>query len=84
MKTVLTSITVPAVIAIVLLISLFVWYGCRIEPGNGQIAVLIRKTGKNLPQDAILAPSADYKGVQLEVLGEGRCVQTFRRKAVQK
>lgn len=72
MKTVLTSITVPAVIAIVLLISLFVWYGCRIEPGNGQIAVLIRKTGKNLPQDAILAPSADYKGVQLEVLGEGR------------
>ena len=72
MKTILTSVTVPAVIAIVLLLSLFVWYGCRIEPGNGQIAVLIRKTGKNLPQDAILAPSADYKGVQLEVLGEGR------------
>ena len=72
MKTLLTSVTVPAVIAIVLLISLFVWYGCRIEPGNGEIAVLIRKTGKNLPQDAILAPSADYKGVQLEVLGEGR------------
>lgn len=72
MKIFLTSITVPAVIAAVLLLSLFVWYGCRIEPGNGQIAVLIRKTGKNLPQDAILAPSADYKGVQLEVLGEGR------------
>ena len=72
MKIFLTSITVPAVIAAVLLLSLFVWYGCRIEPGNGQIAVLIRKTGKNLPQDAILAPSADSKGVQLEVLGEGR------------
>ena len=72
MKTILTSVTVPAVIAAALLISLFVWYGCRIEPGNGQIAVLIRKTGKNLPQEAILAPSADYKGVQLEVLGEGR------------
>ena len=72
MKTILTSITVPAVIAAAVLLSLFVWYGCRIEPGNGEIAVLIRKSGKNLPQDAILAPSADYKGVQLEVLGEGR------------
>lgn len=51
---------------------LFFWYGCRIEPGNGEIAVLIRKTGKNLPQDQIIAVSPEYKGIQLEVLGEGR------------
>lgn len=51
---------------------LFFWYGCRIEPGNGEIAVLIRKTGKNLPQEQIIAVSPDCKGIQLEVLGEGR------------
>ena len=63
---------VPLIVAGLAVISLFIWYGCRIEPGNGEIAVLIRKTGKNLPQDMILAPSAEYKGIQLEVLGEGR------------
>lgn len=50
----------------------WVWYGWRIEPENGQIAVLIKKTGKNLPNDAIIAPSIDYKGIQGEVLPEGR------------
>ena len=68
----LSSITVPAVIAVLFIVSMFVWYGCRIEPENGQIAVLIRKTGKDLPPETILAPSAEYKGVQLGVLGEGR------------
>ncbi len=56
----------------VLVIALFIWYGCRIEPGNGEIAVLIKKTGKTLPQDEIVATSPEYKGIQLEVLGEGR------------
>ncbi len=51
---------------------LFVWYGCRIEPGNGEIAIMIRKTGKNLPREQIIATSPEYKGIQLEVLGEGR------------
>jgi len=50
----------------------FIWYGCRIEPGNGEIAVLIKKTGKTLPADQIVAASSEYKGIQLEVLGEGR------------
>lgn len=48
------------------------WYGWRIEPENGQIAVLIRKTGKNLPFNEIVALSPEYKGVQPEVLPEGR------------
>ncbi|MBP5232851.1 MAG: hypothetical protein J6333_05535 [Planctomycetes bacterium] len=52
--------------------SLFVWYGCRIEPANGEIAVLIKKTGKNLPAGEIIATDSAYKGVQLEPLGEGR------------
>ncbi len=51
---------------------LWIWYGWRIEPDNGQIAILIRKTGRNLPPDAILAPGPEYKGIQEEVLPEGR------------
>ena len=50
----------------------WVWWGWRIEPGNGQIAVLMKKTGVNLPSDAILAPGPEYKGVQADVLPEGR------------
>jgi regulator of protease activity HflC (stomatin/prohibitin superfamily) len=52
--------------------SLWWWYGWRIEPENGKFAVLMKKTGKNLPADQIIAPSLDYKGVQLDVLPEGR------------
>jgi regulator of protease activity HflC (stomatin/prohibitin superfamily) len=52
--------------------SLWWWYGWRIEPENGRFAILIKKTGKNLPADQIIAPSLEYKGVQLEVLPEGR------------
>ena len=48
------------------------WWGWRIEPRNGQIAVLMRKTGRNLPAEAILAPGPEYKGIQPEVLPEGR------------
>ena len=50
----------------------WIWWGWRIEPENGQIAVLMKKTGKNLPPEAIIAPSSEYKGIQAEVLPEGR------------
>ena len=50
----------------------FVWFFCRIEPGPGEIAVLIRKTGKDLPSGQILATEPGQKGIQLEVLPEGR------------
>ena len=53
-------------------LSLWVWYGWRIEPKNGQIAILIKKTGRNLPPEAILAPGPEYKGIQETVLPEGR------------
>lgn len=64
---------VPLLLIILIFsISVFVWFGCRIEPGNGEIAVMIKKTGKNLPPDQIVAANPEYKGIQLEVLGEGR------------
>ena len=53
-------------------LSLWVWYGWRIEPGNGQIAILLKKTGRDLPPEAILAPGPEYKGIQEDVLPEGR------------
>ena len=57
---------------LVLGVSAWVWWGWRIEPQNGQIAVLMKKTGENLPAEAILAPGPEYKGIQAEVLPEGR------------
>ena len=55
-----------------LCLPLWFWYGWRIEPGPGEIAILMRKTGKDLPPDLILAPGPGYKGIQEEVLPEGR------------
>ena len=59
-------------LAALAVLPLWVWYGWRIEPGNGQIAILLKKTGRNLPPEAILAPGPEYKGIQEEVLPEGR------------
>lgn len=50
----------------------FTWFFCRIEPGAGQIAVLIRKTGENLASGQVIALDKKQKGIQLEVLSEGR------------
>ena len=69
MKIALTVYLVPI---LALIIGLFIWYGCRIEPGNGQIAILIKKCGKDLKFNEIIAPNSDTKGIQKEVLGEGR------------
>ena len=51
---------------------IFVWYFCRIEPSGGQIAVLIHKTGKDIPAEQVLAMEPGQKGIKLEVLAEGR------------
>ncbi len=50
----------------------FVWFFCRIEPEPGKLVVLIRKTGRDLPSEQILALEPGQKGIQLEVLAEGR------------
>ena len=60
------------IVAFVFIATLYVWWGCRIEVEANSIAVLIRKTGKDLPSGAIIAPDSSYKGVQLAVLPEGR------------
>ena len=65
----LSLILVPAAAA---LFAGWVWFGWRIEPENGEIAILMKKTGRDLPAEAILAPGPEYKGIQEEVLPEGR------------
>lgn len=55
-----------------LFLVVFLWFFCRIEVGAGEIAILVRKTGHDLPAGQILALDASQKGIQLEVLAEGR------------
>ncbi len=61
-----------AIVGGIIFVAAFIWYGCRIEPEDGQVAVLIRKTGENLPPGEIIATDSKYKGIQLETIGEGR------------
>jgi regulator of protease activity HflC (stomatin/prohibitin superfamily) len=63
---------VAVLVAAVILAPLIIYFTCRIEVKTGEMAVLIKKTGKNLPNDQEIAPSKEYKGVQMAVLGEGR------------
>ena len=43
-----------------------------INVDRGEIAVLIRKTGLELSNDEVVAPTPEHKGVQRAVLAEGR------------
>ncbi|HPF98863.1 MAG TPA: SPFH domain-containing protein [Kiritimatiellia bacterium] len=60
------------VLIAILAFPLWFWFFCRIEPGSNAMAVLIHKTGKDLPSGQILALQPDQKGIQLDVLPEGR------------
>ncbi len=65
---------VIAVSVVVLAVAsfIFVWFFCRIEPPSGYCAVMVRKDGKDIPANEIIAMSSDQKGIQLEPLSEGR------------
>lgn len=55
-----------------LLYQLWVWEVERVEVKPDEFLVKINLWGKNLPEGEILAPDESYKGVQREVLAEGR------------
>jgi regulator of protease activity HflC (stomatin/prohibitin superfamily) len=63
-------------LAVILLLAVglpaFIWFGCRVEPGPDELAVLIRKTGRPLPSGRLLALDPAEKGIRLDVLPEGR------------
>lgn len=59
-------------LVLAVLLPIWVWFFWRIEPDEGEIAVLIRKTGTELPQGEIIATEPGQKGIHLDVLAEGR------------
>lgn len=50
----------------------FVYTNCRINVPDRHIAVLTRKTGIDLENSQELSPDEEHKGMQLQVLSEGR------------
>jgi hypothetical protein len=63
-----------ALIVVVLLVvcPVAIYDECRIDVPNKHMAILTRKTGEDLEQGVIIAPTEAYKGVQKEVKAEGR------------
>ena len=67
----------PAALAAIALIAIGVllyevYNSCLIEVPNKHMAILVHKTGKDLDNSQSIAPSEEYKGVQRDVLAEGR------------
>ena len=60
------------VATLVPLYGIWLWFFCRLEVDSGQAAVLIAKTGANLPSGQIVATTPEHKGIQLALLPEGR------------
>ncbi len=64
-----------SIVALVVALGVAGYFGYtmfRIEVGTGEMAILMHKTGLDLSNDMEIAPSEEYKGVQTEVLTEGR------------
>ncbi len=66
------SQAILVVIILAIFLPVWIWFFWRIEPAPGELAVLIRKTGRDLPSGQILATNEAQKGIRLEVLPEGR------------
>jgi regulator of protease activity HflC (stomatin/prohibitin superfamily) len=67
------SIVVLVLTAVIGLSAIWTMYtSFRIDVGSGEIAVLIRKTGKDISNKDEIAPSEAHKGVQRAVLPEAR------------
>jgi len=62
---VLAALAIPAY-------GIFYWFFCRIEVPPQHIAVLLKKTGEDLPPGHVLARTPEQKGIQLRVLLPGR------------
>ena len=65
-----TSVAILVLIAIIA--PWWMYSEMRIDVPAKQMAVLTRKTGKELEPNMVIAPSQEYKGVQKDVLTEGR------------
>jgi regulator of protease activity HflC (stomatin/prohibitin superfamily) len=67
------SLVVLLILCAVAVSSMWTIYSSfRIDVSSGEIAVLIRKTGKDLTNGEEIAPTPEHKGIQRAVLTEGR------------
>lgn len=66
------QIWAAVILVVVIAIPTFIYEDCRIDVPNKHMAVLTHKIGIDLEPGVVIAPSPDYKGVQKEVLTEGR------------
>jgi len=63
---------IGGLLAVMALLSWLAYMSFLVDVPRGYCAVLIKKTGKDLPKGEIAAPSDEYKGIQRKVLTEGR------------
>jgi len=69
------AVAVPVVLFLFLMLIVCSWMiysSFRIDVGSGEMAILVHKIGKDLSNADEVAPSEEYKGVQRQVLTEGR------------
>ena len=59
-------------IVLFMIVCLMTYKSFEIDVPERKIAVLTLKVGKDLENDQEVAPSEEYKGLQLKVLNEGR------------
>src|SRR5690349_2752103 len=55
-----------------LFVGLLIYSNCVINVPTGHAAILIRKIGYDLKNNEEIAPTAAHRGVQRDMLGEGR------------
>ncbi|MCO6457286.1 MAG: hypothetical protein J5I93_18465 [Pirellulaceae bacterium] len=60
------------VLGVVLFVPIWMWKVERVEVEPDYFLVVTRRWGKSLPEGAIVAPDATYRGIQRRVLSEGR------------
>lgn len=65
-------IAIAAVSMFLLVGGCTVYTNCRIDVPAKHMAVLVKKTGEDLQNNEIVAIDGEHKGIQLEVLNEGR------------
>ncbi|MCK4659995.1 MAG: hypothetical protein KAV82_10785 [Phycisphaerae bacterium] len=68
----LVMLAVGAVFLLTVGILAIVWFTCRVYVPEDKCAVLIRKSGRQLPEGQLVATEPGQKGIQMEVLGPGR------------
>ncbi len=60
------------VLGLLIFLFWFIWFECRIQVDKGELVPLLKKTGKNMTNDMVLAPAPEYRGPQVGFLKEGR------------